>query len=197
MRPYNYLKLTMLAVGLFIFAGCSNSTTSLERRLADLENRVAQLEAKTNAMSSNNPVSNSGNRQVISPNNNTTNSNASSNTSGTPKFQFTKETHDFGTISEGEVVSHTFEFTNAGDAPLVINSASASCGCTVPSWPREPIAPGKSGRIKVQFDSNNKSGIQNKSVTLKANTNPATKRLRIRSEIVSGNSGAAGPVRNN
>jgi hypothetical protein len=69
-----------------------------------------------------------------------------------PMFKFKGgETHDFGTLKEGPVAEHIFEFTNTGNAPLIIQNASASCGCTVPQWPKEPILPGKKGQIKVSY----------------------------------------------
>jgi hypothetical protein len=93
-------------------------------------------------------------------------------TGPTTTVQFETSEFDFGTIEQGEKVSHVFKFTNTGNEPLVINSAKATCGCTVPKWPNEPIAPGKGGEIMVEFDSKGKSGMQNKKVTITANTNP-------------------------
>jgi hypothetical protein len=82
-------------------------------------------------------------------------------------------TFDFGTVTEGEIVSHTFSFTNTGSEPLIISDAKGSCGCTVPSKPTAPIAPGEKGEITVQFNSKNKKGARNQKVTVTANTNPA------------------------
>jgi len=82
-------------------------------------------------------------------------------------------TFDFGTVTEGEIVSHTFSFTNTGSEPLIISDAKGSCGCTVPSKPTAPIAPGETGDITVQFNSKNKKGARNQKVTITANTNPA------------------------
>lgn len=96
-----------------------------------------------------------------------------------PKFSFSEESHDFGTIEEGTIAKHDFEFTNTGEAPLIISNASGSCGCTVPQWPREPIAPGETGIIHVEFNSNSRPGNQSKTVTLNANTVPNKKVLRI------------------
>ena len=67
-------------------------------------------------------------------------------------MSFGEMTHDFGNIQEGDKVSHVFTFNNSGDEPLIINSAKGSCGCTVPEWPKEPIAPGESAEIKVRYD---------------------------------------------
>lgn len=82
-------------------------------------------------------------------------------------------TFDFGTVTEGEIVSHTFKFKNTGSEPLIISDAKGSCGCTVPSKPTAPIAPGEDGEITVQFNSKNKKGARNQKVTITSNTNPA------------------------
>ena len=72
---------------------------------------------------------------------------------GMPAFTFEKEEHDFGILIDGEKVSYSFRFTNSGDAPLIISNAKGSCGCTVPNYPKEPIAPGATASIDVTFDS--------------------------------------------
>jgi hypothetical protein len=106
------------------------------------------------------------------------------NTSGAlPAFNFEEESHNFGAIEEGVVAKHDFTFTNTGDAPLIITNASGSCGCTVPSWPKEPIAPGETGTIHVEFNSNNRTGNQTKTVTLSSNTVPNKKVLRISAQV--------------
>jgi len=106
------------------------------------------------------------------------------NTNGAlPSFSFNEENHDFGAIEEGVIAKHDFEFTNTGDAPLIITNASGSCGCTVPSWPREPIAPGETGKIHVEFNSNGRTGNQTKTVTLSSNTVPNKKVLRISAQV--------------
>lgn len=84
-------------------------------------------------------------------------------------FKFETEEYNFGTARQGEVVTYEFKFTNAGKEPLIINSASGSCGCTVPSYPKEPIKPGETGAIKVSFNTAGKMGMQDKTVTLKSN----------------------------
>jgi hypothetical protein len=85
-------------------------------------------------------------------------------------IQFRDTTHDFGTIHEGEVVSYDFEFTNGGKSPLIVSNAVGSCGCTIADFPREPLPPGKNGKITVRFNSKDKTGPQNKTVTLTTNT---------------------------
>ncbi|MEL6141886.1 MAG: DUF1573 domain-containing protein [Bacteroidota bacterium] len=88
-------------------------------------------------------------------------------------MEFAESNFDFGTITEGDVVTHTFSFTNTGEEPLIISDAKGSCGCTVPSKPTAPIAPGEAGEITVQFNSKGKKGPRNQKVTVTANTNPA------------------------
>ena len=110
---------------------------------------------------------------------------SSSEKSGMPEFNFEKELHDFGQLVDGEKVSYSFKFTNSGDAPLIISNAKGSCGCTVPNWSRDPIAPGESGSIDVTFNSSGRSGKQNKAITLTANTNPNRKVINITSEVTS------------
>lgn len=83
----------------------------------------------------------------------------------------TLEAH-FGEITQGDVFEYDFIFKNTGSAPLVITNAKGSCGCTVPVWPREPIAPGQKGKIAVKFNSAGKMGTQNKTVTLSTNASP-------------------------
>lgn len=89
---------------------------------------------------------------------------------GAPVVKFDREVHDFGTVPEGELVETTFTVTNTGNSNLVITNAQATCGCTVPVWPKEPIAPGKTGEIKVSFNTAGKPNKQSKSVTLYTNT---------------------------
>ncbi len=97
---------------------------------------------------------------------------------------FAESSFDFGTVESGEKVRHTYKFTNTGKEPLVISNAKGSCGCTVPKWPQEPIAPGAEGEIDVEFDSKNKAGRQTKTVTITANTESGTERLTITGEVL-------------
>ncbi len=90
----------------------------------------------------------------------------------TTTIEFEETTYDFGTIKQGEKASHIFKFRNTGNEPLIISNAKATCGCTVPNWPKDPIPPGETGEIEVVFNSKGKSNKQNKKVTITANTNP-------------------------
>jgi len=97
--------------------------------------------------------------------------------SGAPVMEFEEEIFDFGTIAQGEKVNFVYKFTNTGDADLIISSAKGSCGCTVPDWPKQPIAPGEVSEIKVVFNSDGKSGNQHKDVSINANTQPALNKI--------------------
>ena len=83
---------------------------------------------------------------------------------GTSKMELYEGSHDFGTIQQGEIVSHTFKFKNTGNAPLVIEKTGVSCGCTTPTYTKKPIMPGEEGEITVEFNSNGKTGRQDKEV---------------------------------
>ena len=101
-----------------------------------------------------------------------------------PVMSFDKTTHDFGTIKEGEKVTTKFSFTNTGKSDLIIVDARGSCGCTVPEYPKNtPIKPGDTQTITVSFDSSNKPGVQQKSVTLSANTASGREMLRIKANV--------------
>ncbi|UTW68305.1 DUF1573 domain-containing protein [bacterium SCSIO 12643] len=92
--------------------------------------------------------------------------------------------HDFGTIDQNTENVHVFNFTNTGDKPLIIETATGSCGCTVPEFPKEPIAPGASSQIKVVYKPGQQKGLQNKTVTVVANTQPKDTRLNISANVV-------------
>lgn len=104
-------------------------------------------------------------------------------TSEVPVFEFETENHEFGEITEGDKVNFDFKFKNTGKVPLIISNASASCGCTVPEYSKDPVAPGGEGFIKVSFNSEGKHGMVSKTVTLLANTIPNTKVLTISADI--------------
>ncbi|WP_027880493.1 DUF1573 domain-containing protein [Mesoflavibacter zeaxanthinifaciens] len=107
---------------------------------------------------------------------------AATNTKGA-KIEFESKTIDYGTIENGADGNREFKFTNTGDTPLVITNAKGSCGCTVPTWPRTPIAPGESDVIKVRYATNRTGGFS-KTVTLTTNAvNSATVRLRIKGTV--------------
>lgn len=102
---------------------------------------------------------------------------------GAAVLTFNKKEHDFGLINEGDVVETTFSFKNTGKSELIITNASAPCGCTVPSWPKQPIAAGETGEILVKFNSNGKPNKQSKTVTLTTNTANGKEQVVIKAEV--------------
>ena len=97
---------------------------------------------------------------------------------GDSAMVFSEKLYDFGVIAQGDTVEHTFVFENKGIKPLKILSARGSCGCTIPDYSKEEIAPGKKGKVFVRFNSAGKSGQQNKTVTLVTNIeNPAKRQV--------------------
>jgi hypothetical protein len=100
-----------------------------------------------------------------------------------PIISFYETEYNFGSIKEGDIVEHNFHFTNTGSSPLIISDAKASCGCTVPSFSTEEIASGGTGSISVKFDSSNKTGSQNKTVTITTNTENGIERLYIKGYV--------------
>lgn len=100
-------------------------------------------------------------------------------TGPTTTIEFEHTDFDFGTVTDGEKVKHVYKFKNTGNEPLIISSAKGSCGCTVPKFSTDPIPPGGSGQIDVEFDSKGKPGKQTKRVTVTANTVPAQTFLNI------------------
>lgn len=99
------------------------------------------------------------------------------------KFEFKKTNHDFGTVVEGNVAAHEFEFTNTGNAPIVISNVKASCGCTTPYWTKDPVMPGEKGKIKAAYNSKGRPGAFNKSITITSNASEPTKRLMIKGTV--------------
>lgn len=100
------------------------------------------------------------------------------------KITFDKTTHDFGKVNE-EVgkVTFVFEFTNTGDAPVIVSNVSASCGCTVPEWTKEPVLPGKKGSVTVTYSTVGRPGPFVKPLTVINNGDPASIALQIKGEV--------------
>lgn len=105
-------------------------------------------------------------------------------------MKFAKETHDFGKIEQGKPVTHVFEFKNTGTDPVVINDAQASCGCTKPSWTREPIMPGKTGTVSATFNAA-AAGQFTKSVTVTSNAEAGQTVLYLKGEVATQKEAAA------
>lgn len=134
----------------------------------------------TNASSGVGPAYDQGNGNIPGTNVNM----PAAPTGPTTSIEYEKEGRfDFGTVDEGDIVKHVFKFKNIGTEPLVISNCKGSCGCTVPTWPKEPVPPGASAEINVEFNSKGKVGSQSKRVTVTANTNPTETFLEIRGEV--------------
>jgi hypothetical protein len=100
-----------------------------------------------------------------------------------PEFKFDVEEYNFGTIKQGEKISYDFKFSNAGKDALVITEAHGSCGCTVPQWPKEPVAKGSKQVIHVEFNSAGKQGMQDKTVTITSNAKGGQKVLHLKGNV--------------
>lgn len=100
------------------------------------------------------------------------------------KMNFKEETYDFKEVAEGPQVTHEFKFTNTGKEPLVLSNVRASCGCTTPSWPKEPILPGKDGTILVTYNTQGRPGVFTKSITINSNSDQPDKIIYIKGEVI-------------
>lgn len=109
-----------------------------------------------------------------------------------PVMTFESEVIDYGTIEYGSDGVRVFKFKNTGKEPLIISNAVGSCGCTTPSWPKEPIKPGETGEIKVKYDTNRVGGID-KNVTITSNASTPTKVLKIKGTVKPQNNPAPTP----
>jgi len=102
-----------------------------------------------------------------------------------PEFTFKTDRIEFGDIIQGDKITKAFEFTNTGDADLIITSVNGSCGCTVANnWPKKPVRPGENGKIEVTFNSEGKDGQQVKQITILANTNPASTTVALAGNVI-------------
>ncbi len=110
--------------------------------------------------------------------------NGTADTTNLPKFKFETLNYDFGVMVQGEKVSYTYKYKNIGGSDLIISNVKASCGCTVPKWNKEPLKPGAVGELELVFDSAGKRGIQHKTVTILANTQPNTVKLGFTAEVI-------------
>ncbi len=175
----------MLLVVAVAVVGTSCRDRAVEKRLADVESRLAQLEGnKSNA----NPTA-SVTPSVTTPT-------AETKPEGPlPEIQFDTMEHDFGTVTEGQKVIHVYKVKNTGQAPLIIQNAAPSCGCTVPDWTKTPIPVGESGFVKAEFDTKGKPGMNNKTITVTANTWPKTAVLKFKAQVTAKADGANGPLK--
>lgn len=98
--------------------------------------------------------------------------------------QMIDSVYNFGKVADGEIVEYSYRFKNTGDKPLIVSNASASCGCTVPEKPEQPVLPGEIGFIKVKFNSANRVGAAHKTVTVRSNAQPAFPELVLTGEVI-------------
>lgn len=155
-------KLVVLTFATLLLAACGGETEKTNNDTNNQEQPNINTDVVTNPMTAEQPE-------------------ADPNDPNLPILSFEKEMHEFpGTITEGESVSYSFKFTNTGKSDLVISDANAPCGCTIPSYSKEPIPPGGSGQIDVVYNSENRGGGRHeKSVRITSNSIPKVKELRI------------------
>ena len=99
-------------------------------------------------------------------------------------IEFSESAFDFGQVKEGEVIEHVYTYTNTGKSPVILSQVSASCGCTTPSYTQTPTLPGKSGEVKVSFDTNGQVGKQEKIVTIVSNAENRVTTVRLKGEVL-------------
>jgi hypothetical protein len=177
----------MLIVATIALTATSCRDRAMEKRLADVESRLALLEGNKSTV---NTTPTSQAPTVPAP------VSAEVKPEGPlPVIEFDKTSFDFGAISEGQKVTHTYQVKNTGDAPLIIQNAQPSCGCTVPEWTKTPIPAGGTGFVKAEFDTKGKQGIQDKSITVTANTWPKVTTLKFKAQVNPKPDGANGPLK--
>lgn len=162
-------------MALSTLAACNSSTTSSEKETEEASAvAAANTESAAPAMEATTPATEATNTDAA----------MDEADAGVAMMSFTEETFDFGKITQGEKVTHTFKFKNEGEIPLIITDAKTTCGCTVPDYPKnKPIAPGEGGEIVVTFNSEGKQGKQEKPITLSANVEGGKKVIRISGEV--------------
>jgi hypothetical protein len=99
--------------------------------------------------------------------------------------QIIDSVYDFGQVTDGDVVEYSFRFKNTGTQPLVVTNVAASCGCTVPEKPEQPIKPGETGFIKAKFNSAGRVGTAMKTITVTSNAAPAFPQLVLKGNVMS------------
>jgi hypothetical protein len=180
------MRITMKSVLVLVFAGLV-STGCKDK---DAEKRIAELEAKLKKLEgTKTTTADDGHGHDLKPVDN------KKPEGPLPVAVFNTTEHDFGVIKEGDIVEYSFAVKNTGEAPLIIENARPSCGCTVPDWTKKPIPPGGTGFVKAKFDSSGKPGMQNKNITVSANTWPAQTVLRFRANVTPKSTGENGPVK--
>ncbi|MEZ5056043.1 MAG: DUF1573 domain-containing protein [Saprospiraceae bacterium] len=160
------MKITgfLLASSLFLFIACNSDHSSSEETIDE----VTTVDPNTPSSIIRNPASASNNSDTVN----------------VAKMDFNEYEYNFGQVNEGEFVKHTFKFKNTGKVPLIISDAKSTCGCTVPKYPKEAIAPGEDGEIYIVFNTDKKEGMQDKPVFITANTWPGMTKLKITGRVI-------------
>lgn len=170
------VKLILLIVVAAMVTACKDKDA--EKKIAALEARLSELEGKKGG-------------PILSP---TPTTPEVKPEGPLPAISFETTDHDFGTINEGEKVTYIYKLKNTGEAPLIIQEAKPSCGCTAPDWTKVPIPVGGEGYVKAEFDSKGKPNLQNKTITVTANTWPKQTTLKFKAMVIP-QTGGSGPVK--
>jgi hypothetical protein len=179
-------RITTILLAMIALASVSCRDRASEKKIAELESRLAQLEGNKTTPAQATPAANAS----------ATPSTPEEKPEGPlPVIEFNATDHDFGTVTEGQKVSFTYNVKNTGQAPLIIQNAQPSCGCTVPDWTKSPIPVGGTGFVKAEFDTHGKTGIQNKTITVTANTWPKTTVIKFKAMVTPKPDGANGPTK--
>lgn len=158
------MRKTSLLFLLVMIMGCANEATTPPE--GEKSNKIQEIKATgklTTADIIRNPV----------------NADGPTDTVNVAKISLSEIIYDFGTVNEGDIVTHVFPFENTGKIPLLITDARSTCGCTVPNWPQEPIPPGGKNEIKVKFDTDKKTKNQTKTITIISNTYPSETKIKL------------------
>jgi len=183
-----YMKTTMkfLVIVAIVALSVSCRDKGSEKRIAELETRLAQMEGNKSTSAA----------PIATPSTTETPIVEEKPEGPLPTMEFSTVDHDFGTVDEGKKVVYTYKVKNTGQAPLIIQNAAPSCGCTVPNWTKTPIPVGGEGFVKAEFDTKGKPGINNKTITVTANTWPKTTTLKFKAMVTAKPDGANGPAAN-
>lgn len=149
--------LLLLFVGVFAFLACKNDKTE----------GVQELSGGPNSDMIRNPAT----------------AELTGDTNQLARIRFDESEFDFGEVTEGAIVTHSFKFTNTGKVPLTILNARSTCGCTIPEWPDEPIPPGGTGEILAKFNTDMKKNQQRKAITVTANTYPNETQIMLKGMV--------------
>lgn len=164
----------MVFMCLFALVASSCRDKDAEKRLARLESRVDELEKKNAGGTAMSPTISPASMKTEEP----------VPDGPLAKIEFEKVDHDFGKIKEGTQAKVTYKFKNMGETPLVLQNVRGSCGCTTPDWSKDPVPVGGEGFITANFNSKGRTGKQNKTVTVTANTDPAQTVLKFTAEVI-------------